>query len=176
MYSTSVTPHYTLDMWHYQLLWCLKLYPIKSLASKESMRSWKLRLNLPSFYSFTELTTTFLPKIICIAQTTCEFVYYTLPVYQRRLYVKKKNESPVGPLGIHPLHLHQCVGEHKHSVIGKDFRDEYGSTPKLLRTFKSSKKWRSKLEWLIFKMLGVKNKLSTQADPICAKRFACHLC
>ena len=48
-------------------------------------------------------------------------------------------------------HLHQRVEEHKHSVIGKHFRDVHGLTPdNLIKNFKVIKKCRSKLECLFF--------------------------
>ena len=72
-------------------------------------------------------------------------------------------------------HLHQRVEEHKHSVIGKHFRDVHGLTPdSLIKNFKVIKKCRSKLECLIYEMLWIKNKgpkLNTQADSIRAKLF-----
>ena len=73
-------------------------------------------------------------------------------------------------------HLHQRVEEHKHSVIGKHFRDAHGLTPTnyLIKNFKVLKKCRSKLDCLIYEMLWIKNKgpkLNTQTDSIRAKLF-----
>ena len=72
-------------------------------------------------------------------------------------------------------HLHQRVEEHKHSVIGKHFRDAHGLTPtNLIKNFKVLKKCRSKLDCLIYEMLWIKNKgpkLNTQTDSIRAKLF-----
>ena len=71
--------------------------------------------------------------------------------------------------------LHQCVGEHKHSVIGKHIKDEHNVRPSNLReNFTILKKCRRKLECLIFEMLYIRKKrpkLNTQADSICAKLF-----
>ena len=62
------------------------------------------------------------------------------------------------------------IEEHKHSVIGKHFRDVRDLTPdNLIKNFKVLKKCRGKLECLIYEMLWIKNKrpkLSTQADSI----------
>ena len=67
-------------------------------------------------------------------------------------------------------HLHQRVEEHKHSVIGKHFRDAHDLTPtNLIKNFKVLKKCRSKLDCLIYEMLWIKNKgpkLNTQTDSI----------
>ena len=72
-------------------------------------------------------------------------------------------------------YLHQRVEEHKHSVIGKHFRDVHDLTPdNLIKNFKVIKKCRGKLECLIYEMLLIKNKrpkLNTQADSIRAKLF-----
>ena len=72
-------------------------------------------------------------------------------------------------------HLHQRVEEHKHSVIGKHFRDVHDLTrDNLIKNFKVIKKCRGKLECLIYEMLRIKNKrpkLNTQADSIRAKLF-----
>ena len=72
-------------------------------------------------------------------------------------------------------HLHQRVEEHKHSVIGKYFRDVHNLTlDNLIKNFKVIKKCRGKLECLIYEMLWIKNKrpkLNTQADSIRAKLF-----
>ena len=71
--------------------------------------------------------------------------------------------------------LHQRVEEHKHSVIGKHFRDAHGLTPtNLIKNFNVLKKCRSKLDCLIYEMLWIKNKgpkLNTQTDSIRAKLF-----
>ena len=72
-------------------------------------------------------------------------------------------------------HLHQRVEEHKHSVIGKHFRDAHGLIPtNLIKNFKVLKKCRSKLDCLIYEMLWIKNKgpkLNKQMDSIRAKLF-----
>ena len=72
-------------------------------------------------------------------------------------------------------HLCQHVEEHKHSVIGKHFRDVHGLTPdNLIKNFKVIKKCRGKFECLIYGMLWIKNKrpkLNTQADSIRTKLF-----
>ena len=92
-------------------------------------------------YALMEMAAS-VPNIICMAQITCEFVYYTL------------------------LH-HQRIEEHKHSVVGKHFRDVHDLTPNnLIKNFKVTKKCRGKLECLIYEMLWIKNKrpkLNTQA-------------
>ena len=70
---------------------------------------------------------------------------------------------------------YQPVEEHKHSVIGKHFRDVHELTPdNLIKNFKVLKKCRGKLECLIYEMLLIKNKrpkLNMQADSIRAKLF-----
>ena len=72
-------------------------------------------------------------------------------------------------------HLHQRVEKHKHSVVGKHFRDVHDLTPgNLIKNFQVIKKCRGKLECLIYEMLWIKNKrlkLNTQADSIRAKLF-----
>ena len=56
-------------------------------------------------------------------------------------------------------HLHQRVEEHKHSVIGKHFRDVHDlTTDNSIKNFKVIKKCRVKLECLIYEMLWIKNK------------------
>ena len=72
-------------------------------------------------------------------------------------------------IGYTRRHLHQCVEEHKHSVIGKHLKDEHSVKPSNLRdNFTILKKCRSKLECLIFKMLY------TQADSIRAYHALCN--
>ena len=72
-------------------------------------------------------------------------------------------------------HLHQRVEEHKHSVIGKHFRDVHDLTPdNLIKNFKVIKKCCGKLECLIYEMLWIKNKrpkLNRQANSIRVKLF-----
>ena len=64
-------------------------------------------------------------------------------------------------------HLHQRVEEHKHSVIGKHFRDAHGLTPtNLIKNFKVLKKCRSKLDCLMYEMLWIKNKVPSQLHSL----------
>ena len=53
-------------------------------------------------------------------------------------------------------HLHQHIEEHKHSVIGKHFRDVHDLTlDNSIKNFKVIKKCRGKLECLIYEMLWI---------------------
>ena len=56
-------------------------------------------------------------------------------------------------------HLHQRVEEHKHSVIGKHFRDVHGLTPDdLIKNFKVIKKCRSNSSVWSMKCCGLRTK------------------
>ena len=73
-------------------------------------------------------------------------------------------------IGYSCRHLHL-----QHSVIRKHFRDLHDLTPNnLIKNFKVTRKFRGKLECLIYEMLWIKNKrpkLNMQADSIRAKMF-----
>ena len=56
-------------------------------------------------------------------------------------------------------HLHQRVEKHKHSAIGKHYKDEHDLKPvDLIKNFNVLKKCRGKLEYFIYEMLFIKNK------------------
>ena len=82
-----------------------------------------------------------------------------------------------GYVGFTRRHLHQRVGEHRHSSssIGKHFRDKHSSTPKDLTTnFTILKKCNSKFDCLIYEMFFINElrpSLNVQRDSIRAKVF-----
>ena len=72
-------------------------------------------------------------------------------------------------------HLHQRIGEHKHSAIGRHLED-YGLSKSDLKDkqFSILRKCRTKFDCLIFEMLFIKELkpgLNTQMDSIRAKLF-----
>ena len=76
---------------------------------------------------------------------------------------------------IHGRHLHQRVEQHKHSVVGKHFKEKH-EVKRVNRggNFKILKKCRGKLECLIFEILIIRDKrptLNTQSDSTRAKLF-----
>ena len=75
-------------------------------------------------------------------------------------------------------HLHQRIGEHKHSAIGRHLEDHGLSKSDLKdRQFSVLRKCRSKFDCLIFEMLFIKELkpgLNTQKDSVPAKLFTWH--
>ena len=76
-------------------------------------------------------------------------------------------------VGYTTRHLHQRIGEHKHSPIGRHLEDHGLSKSDLKdKQFSVSRKCRSKFEWLIFEMMFIKELkpgLNTQKDSVGAK-------
>ena len=72
-------------------------------------------------------------------------------------------------------HLHQRIGEHKHSAIGRHLEDHGLSKSDLKeKHFSVLKKCRTKFDCLIFKMLFIKQLkpgLNIQKDSVRAKLF-----
>ena len=72
-------------------------------------------------------------------------------------------------------HLHQRVGEHKHSAIGRHLEDHGLSKSDLKdKQFSVLRKYGSKFDCLIFEMLFIKELkpgLNTQKDSVRAKLF-----
>ena len=75
-------------------------------------------------------------------------------------------------------HLHQRIGEHKHSAIGRHLEDHGLSKSDLKdKQFSILKKCRTKFDCLIFEMLFIKQLkpgLNTQKDSVLAKLFTWH--
>ena len=75
-------------------------------------------------------------------------------------------------------HLHQRIGEHKHSAIGRHLEDHGLSKSDLKdKQFSVLRKCRSKFDCSIFKMLFIKELkpgLNTQKDSFRAKLFTWH--
>jgi len=78
-------------------------------------------------------------------------------------------------VGYTTRHLHQRIGEHKYSAIGRHIK-EHGLTKSALedKQFSILKKCRSKFDCLVFEMLLIKELspvLNTQKDSIRVKLF-----
>jgi len=95
--------------------------------------------------------------------------------YTRRRHVLKPRIQRLGFSTCPRRHLSQCIEEHKHSAIGKHFRDAHNQMTKdLQKQFTILKKCCGKLECLIYEMLFIKDKkpkLKTQSDSMKAKLF-----
>ena len=78
-------------------------------------------------------------------------------------------------VGYTTRHLHQRIGEHKHSATGRRLEDHGLSKSDLKdRQFSVLRKCRSKFDCLIFEMLFIKELqpgLNTQKDSVRAKLF-----
>ena len=66
-------------------------------------------------------------------------------------------------------HLHQCIDEHRYSVIGKHLKNDHflGTIRDLTYNFSVLKKCNGKLDCLIYEMIFIKKKrtcLNTQSD------------
>ena len=72
-------------------------------------------------------------------------------------------------------HLHQRIGEHRYSAIGKHLETQHGNNRrKIEHLFKVLRKCNSKFDCLVHEMLYIKDikpSLNTQADSIRAKLF-----
>ena len=81
-------------------------------------------------------------------------------------------------VGYTTRHLHQRIGEHKYSVIGRHLEDHGLSKSDLKdKHFSVMRKCRSKFDCLIFEMLFIKELkpgLNTQKDSVRAKLFTRH--
>ena len=81
-------------------------------------------------------------------------------------------------VGYTTRHLHQRIGEHKYSVIGRHLEDHGLSRSDLKdKHFSVLRKCRSKFDYLIFEMLFIKELkpgLNTQKDSVRAKLFTWH--
>ena len=73
-------------------------------------------------------------------------------------------------------HLHQCVEEHKWSVIGNHVREQHRNEPcEIAMNFRVLRKCLSKFDCSIFEMFFIRDlkpKLNKQSDSIHAKLFA----
>ena len=78
-------------------------------------------------------------------------------------------------VGYTTQHLHQHIGEHKHSAIERHLEDHGLSKSDLKdKQFSILRKCRTKFDCLIFEMLFIKELkpgLITQKDSVCAKLF-----
>jgi len=78
-------------------------------------------------------------------------------------------------VGYTTRHLHQRIGEHKHSAIGRHLEDHGLSKSDLKdKQFSILRKCRTKFDCLIFEMLFIKELkpgLNTQKDSVHAKLF-----
>ena len=73
-------------------------------------------------------------------------------------------------------YLHQCVEEHKRSVISNHVREQHGNEPcEIAKNFRVLRKCSSKFDCLIFEMFFIRDlkpKLNKQSESIRAKLFA----
>ena len=82
-------------------------------------------------------------------------------------------------VGYTTRHLHQRIGEHKHSANGRHLENDGLSKSDLKdKQFSVLRKCRTKFDCLIFEMLFIKElkpDLNTQKDSIPAKLFTCFI-
>ena len=78
-------------------------------------------------------------------------------------------------VGFTARHLHQRIGEHKYSSIGKHLLEEHGDKNLLNEgQFRVLKKCHGKFDCLLYEMLFIQElrpSLNTQSDSISAKLF-----
>ena len=77
-------------------------------------------------------------------------------------------------VGFTSRHLFQHIAEHKYSAIGQHLKEDHNEGYSVQDQFTVLKKYRTKLDCLLYKMLFIRNikpKLNTQSDFIRAKLF-----
>ena len=91
------------------------------------------------------------------------------------VYSFKIDLCDAGYVGYTCRHLHQRIEEHKGSVIGDHLRNKHGIKPdNITRSFNILRKYKNKLDCLIFEMLFIKElkpTLNKQCDSTREKLF-----
>ena len=78
-------------------------------------------------------------------------------------------------VGYTARHLHQCIGEHRYSAIGKHLETQHGNNrQKIDHLFKVLRKCKSKFDCLVYEMLYIKDIKPSPFAPSCLRDTFIH--